>query len=44
MEVNKVMGKEEKPEHYEATIETAEKKKLEVIVSLDGKTIKEEKE
>jgi hypothetical protein len=42
MEVNKVKGKEETPIHYEITIETAEKKSLEVIVSLDGKSVKEE--
>jgi hypothetical protein len=47
MEVNKVTGKQEKPIHYEVTIETADKKKKEVVVSLDGKTVKaggEEKE
>src|SRR5438128_1649972 len=43
MEVNKVTGKEEKPIHYEVTIETAGKKK-EVIVSLDGKSVKTEGE
>jgi uncharacterized membrane protein YkoI len=43
MEVNKVTGKEEKPIHYEVTIETAGKKK-EVIVSLDGKSVKGEGE
>jgi uncharacterized membrane protein YkoI len=43
MEVNKVMGKEEKPVNYEITIETADKKKIELIVSLDGKSVKEEK-
>src|SRR5262245_48570124 len=42
MEVNKVTGKEEKPIHYEITIETEDKKTKEVIVSLDGKTVKEE--
>jgi uncharacterized membrane protein YkoI len=40
MEVNKVTGKEEKPTHYEIVIVTADKKKLEVTVSLDGKTVK----
>jgi uncharacterized membrane protein YkoI len=40
MEVNKVKGKEETPIHYEVTIVTADKKKKEVIVSLDGKTVK----
>ena len=44
MEVNKVTGKEEKPIHYEVTIETADKKKKEVVVSLDGKTVKAEGE
>ncbi len=43
MEVNKVTGKEEKPIHYEVTIEMAGKKK-EVIVSLDGKSVKGEGE
>jgi uncharacterized membrane protein YkoI len=40
MEVNKVKGKEEKPDHYEVTIVTADNKKMEVEVSLDGKNIK----
>jgi len=44
MEVNKVKGKEEKPVHYEVVLEMKDKKKMEVIVSLDGKTIKPEKE
>jgi uncharacterized membrane protein YkoI len=44
MEVNKVKGKVETPDHYEVVIETADKKKKEVIVSLDGKTVKEEGE
>jgi hypothetical protein len=44
MEVNKVKGKEETPIHYEVTLTTAEKKKLEVIVSLDGKSVKTEDE
>jgi uncharacterized membrane protein YkoI len=43
MEVNKVTGKEEKPMHYEVTIETGGKSK-EVIVSLDGKLKEEKKE
>jgi uncharacterized membrane protein YkoI len=42
MEVNKVKDKKETPDHYEVVLETADKKKIEVIVSLDGKTIKEE--
>jgi uncharacterized membrane protein YkoI len=40
MEVNKVNGKVETPDHYEVTLVTADKKKLEVEVSLDGKTVK----
>jgi uncharacterized membrane protein YkoI len=44
MEVNKVEGAKETPIHYEVTIETAEKKKMEVIVSLDGKSVKTEDE
>lgn len=43
MEVNKVTGKEEKPTHYEVTIEMDGKKK-EVVVSLDGKEVKGEGE
>jgi len=43
MEVNKVTGKEEKPIHYEVTIETDGKAK-EVIVSLDGKIAKSDEE
>jgi hypothetical protein len=42
MEVSKVSGKEEKPDHLEITIETADKKSKEVLSSLDGKTITEE--
>jgi uncharacterized membrane protein YkoI len=44
MEVNKVKGKEETPDHYEVTLETAAKKKIEVVVSLDGKSVKSEAE
>lgn len=44
MEVNKVNGTEEKPDHYEVTLTTAEKKSMEVIVSLDGKRVKTEAE
>jgi uncharacterized membrane protein YkoI len=40
MEVNKVKGKKETPDHYEVTLETADKKELEVLVSLDGKSVK----
>jgi uncharacterized membrane protein YkoI len=42
MEVNKVKDKKETPDHYEIIIETAEKKDLEIIVSLDGKEVKAE--
>jgi uncharacterized membrane protein YkoI len=42
MEVNKVKDKEEKPDHYEVTIETGDNKKKEVVVSLDGKIKKGE--
>jgi uncharacterized membrane protein YkoI len=42
MEVNKVKDKKETPDHYEVTIETADKKTMEVTVSLDGKTVKGE--
>lgn len=41
MEVNKVNGKEEKPEKYEVTISSDGKEK-EVIVALDGSSVKEE--
>lgn len=41
MEVNKVTGKEENPQNYEVTISTGGKNK-EVIVTLDGKSVKEE--
>jgi uncharacterized membrane protein YkoI len=44
MEVNKVKGKEETPIHYEVTLKTAEGKEMEVIVSLDGKSVKTEGE
>jgi hypothetical protein len=40
MEVNKVKGKEETPDHYEILITTADNKKLEVTVGLDGKNVK----
>src|SRR5262249_18864229 len=42
MEVNKVEGRRETPIHYEVTLESADGKKFEVIVSLDGKSIKTE--
>jgi uncharacterized membrane protein YkoI len=45
MEVNSVKDKKETPIHYEVTVETSDKKERELIVSLDGKSIrKEEKE
>jgi hypothetical protein len=44
MEVNTVKDKKETPDHYEVTLETAEKKTVEVIVSLDGKSVKTEAE
>jgi uncharacterized membrane protein YkoI len=44
MEVNKVEGKKETPIHYEIVIVMANKKKREVVVSLDGKTVKGPKE
>jgi uncharacterized membrane protein YkoI len=40
MEVNKVEGKKETPIHYEITIETEDKKSMEIVVSLDGKSVK----
>jgi uncharacterized membrane protein YkoI len=42
MEVNKVEGKKETPIHYEITFVTADNKKKEVEVSLDGKKIGKE--
>jgi uncharacterized membrane protein YkoI len=39
MEVNKVAGTEEVPDHLETTIETADKKTVEVLTSLDGKSV-----
>jgi uncharacterized membrane protein YkoI len=44
MEVNLVKDKKETPDHYEVTIVGADKKKMEVIVSLDGKSVKGEGE
>jgi Putative beta-lactamase-inhibitor-like, PepSY-like len=37
MEVNKVKGKVETPDHYEVTLQTADNKSMEVLISLDGK-------
>jgi hypothetical protein len=44
MAVNKMTGKEKKLLHYELTITTAEKKSVEVLISPDGKEVKEEAE
>jgi hypothetical protein len=43
MEVNKVEGKKETPQHYEVTFTIAGKEK-EVVVALDGSSVKEEAE
>jgi hypothetical protein len=40
MEVNKVKGKTETPVEYEVNLVTADNKKMEVTVSLDGKKVK----
>jgi uncharacterized membrane protein YkoI len=42
MEVFKVHGKEEVADHYELTVQGADKKAAEVLISLDGKPFKEE--
>ena len=42
MEVNKVSGKQETPDHYEVVITTSAGKSKEVVVSLDGSGLKEE--
>src|SRR4051812_2486936 len=42
MEVNKVTGKDIKLLHYELTVQTAEKKSVEVLITADGKEVKEE--
>ena len=44
MEVNTVKGKQETPDHYEVVIAAAGGKDKEVVVSLDGKSVKEEAE
>jgi hypothetical protein len=44
MEVNKVNGAKETPDHYEVVLEEPGKKSFEALVSLDGKSVKEEKE
>jgi Putative beta-lactamase-inhibitor-like, PepSY-like len=41
MEVDKVKHKEEKLDHYEVTIETSNKKKIDLTASLDGKKVEE---
>jgi uncharacterized membrane protein YkoI len=38
LEVNKVTGGKEIPDHLEVTVETADKKSAEILLSLDGKT------
>ncbi len=38
LEVNKVIGGKEVPDHLEVTIETSDKREAEMLVSLDGKT------
>jgi hypothetical protein len=43
MEINKVKGTQETPDHYEVVLVTAEGKNLEVEVSLTGKFLKESK-
>jgi hypothetical protein len=43
MEVNKVKGKTETPDHYEVTLKVGDKER-EVVVSLDGKSVKSEEE
>jgi uncharacterized membrane protein YkoI len=40
MLVHLVKDNVEKPDHYEVTLETADKKTIEIEVSLDGKTVK----
>lgn len=42
MEISKVNGAEETRDHYEVVLTTADKKKVEVEVGLDGKIRKEE--
>jgi uncharacterized membrane protein YkoI len=43
MEVNKVKDNKETPDHYEIIILTADNEEREILVSLDGKSIKAEK-
>jgi len=44
MEVNKVDGAKETPQNYEIVLEEPGKKPFEAVVSLDGKSVKQEKE
>ncbi len=44
MEVNKVVGKDEVPDHLEVTAETLDKKSVEVLTSLDGKTVRKDEQ
>jgi uncharacterized membrane protein YkoI len=44
MAVNKVTGKELKLLHYELTVDAGDKKSVEVLISADGKEVKEEAE
>jgi uncharacterized membrane protein YkoI len=40
MEVNRVVNKDEIPDHLELTLETADSKSVEVLTSIDGKAIR----
>jgi hypothetical protein len=44
MEVNKVVDKREVADHLEVTAETPDKKSVEVLTSLDGKTIRKDEQ
>ena len=44
MEINKVDGAKETPQNYEVVLEEPGKKSFEAVVSLDGKSVKQEKE
>ncbi len=44
MEVNKVVGNEEVPDHLEITAETPDKKSVEVLTSLDGKSVRKDEQ
>jgi uncharacterized membrane protein YkoI len=41
MEVDKVKGKDENPDHYEVTIKTADDKEIECLLTLDGRPFEE---